>query len=120
MLWCYIPVFVITILSLNFLQYPILKQFTPEIRGSYHWDFELMFASIYAVWGWYLWQASKEPKKHSLLIDFSIWANIIHGLVMIVIGMLREGEFHHMLGDGLVLIVPAIAILYMKKRELND
>lgn len=119
-LWSYTPVFIITMLGLSFPQHSVFKQFSPEVRGEYRWDFELMFASIFLVWGWYLWQASKEPKKHVLFIDFSIWANIFHGVVMVLIGILRKGEFHHLLSDGLVLVLPAMVVLYLKKKELND
>jgi hypothetical protein len=114
-LWLNIPVFVITVLGPHF---SFLKKFTPEFRGStYQWDFELMFMVIFLVWGWYLWKASFEPKKHSLFIDFSIWANIAHGLTMILIGLLREGELIHLLKDSVVLLLPAILLFYSKRRE---
>jgi len=72
-----------------------------------------MFITIYAVWVFFLWRASKNPEKHLLFIDFTIWANIAHGLIMIFIAVLR-GEFYHLLLDGLILILPSILLIYLK------
>jgi hypothetical protein len=77
-----------------------------------------MFVAIYLVWAFFLWKASRNPEKHGLFIDFTIWANIAHGLVMILIGVL-SGEFHHLLFDGLTLILPSLLLIYLK-RPLNS
>lgn len=108
-LWYYVLIFILTAANLIHL----------DTRGEFRWDFEAMIASIYLIWGIYLWKASQEPKKHLLFINFTIWANILHGATMIILGYLREGEFYHLLIDGLVLLVPSAILYYIRLKETN-
>src|SRR5262245_47646836 len=92
--WYFVVVFVLTIISLktgrNFLQF--------TIRGyDYRWDYEAMFSAVYLVWGIFLWKAANAPSQHSSFIRFTIWANIFHAVVMTIVGLLRPGEFSHLL-----------------------
>lgn len=114
-LWLFTPLFLITILYLNNL-INLPGWLIPDIRGEYKWDFELMFAVIYFVWGIFLWKAAKYPVKHLLFIDFTIWANLIHGLTMILIGIINKDEFFHLLNDGGLLIILA-SLIYFKRRN---
>lgn len=111
-LWAFVPLYLYTLLVLHFPNVlPFGDLFSHQlVRGEYRWDFELMFVTIYAVWGYFLWLAASEPPKHELFIRFSIWANVAHGAIMIVIGLLRSGEALHLLLDGMVLIVPALLL----------
>lgn len=115
-LFLFTPIFFLTLLALGNPDNSLLQVLKPDIRGEYKWDFELMFATIYFIWAIFLWKASSNPQKHMLFIDFSIWTNVAHGVVMILIGILREGELVHLLLDSLVLILPAFLILIFRKK----
>ena len=111
--WYLSFVFLATILTLQ--NHSSLFQTTVR-GGEYRWDFEAMFTAIYFVWGIYCWKASKVPEKHILFIDFTIWANILHAIVMTLVGAFRPGEFYHLLTDSLVIFIPALVLLYTKSR----
>ena len=85
------------------------------IREPYRWDFELMFAAIYFIWGIFLWRAARQPISNLSFIDFTIWANVAHGAVMIAIAFLREGEFFHLLSDSILFISVAILLISIRK-----
>ena len=50
-----------------------------------------MLTAIDIVWAVMLWRASNDPARHLLFIDFSIWANAAHGLVMIIATPIQKG-----------------------------
>ena len=86
-------------------------------HGDYRWDYEAMYAVVNVVWGVFCWKASAQPEKHSLFVSFTIWANIFHPIVMTTVGIFRPGDFFHLLGDSLVLFLPAVMLLYLTKRH---
>ncbi len=95
--------------------------FQNTMRGSdYRWDYEAMFTAIYFVWGIFLWKAARNPEKHLSFIDFTIGANIVHAIVMTIVGFFREGEIYHLLTDSLVLLIPTLLLWYFKKSLSNN
>ncbi len=114
--WWYIVVFLLSVAPLLGVQLP--SALIPEFRGAeYAWDFELMFTLIFAVWGYYLWVASRVPEKHSSFINFTIVATFAHILGMLVVGFVKEGDLWHMLKDAVALSVPTVLVLYLKLRH---
>ena len=87
--------------------------------GEYRWDYEAMYAAINLVWGIFAWKASRQPQKNLLFTDFTIWANIVHPLVMTLVGVFRRGEFYHLLGDSLLLFIPALTLLYLRLKFIK-
>jgi len=83
------------------------------MRRPYRWDFETMIASIYIVWGYFLWKASQDPENHKSLIYFTIYANMMHGFVMIIQAMVRTKETARLLGDAMHLFLPAVLVLIL-------
>jgi hypothetical protein len=43
-----------------------------------------MLFVIYMTWAVFLIRASRDPWQHSLFFDFTVWANVAHGVLMIV------------------------------------
>ena len=82
---------------------------------EFHWDYEVMFAGLFFVWGIFLWMISYDPAKHASFIDFTIVANAMHIAVMIVIGLIDSNELRHLFTDGVFLFVPTLLILYFRK-----
>jgi hypothetical protein len=114
--WWYIVVFLLSVAPLLEVQLP--SAFIPEFRGAeYAWDFELMFTLIFAVWGYYLWVASRAPEQHSFFINFTIVATFAHILGMLLVGFVKEGDLWHMLKDAVALSVPTVLVLYLKLRH---
>jgi hypothetical protein len=85
-------------ITLILLNAPILApggRLAPLLRFQpYNAALESMMAAIHIVWAVMLWRASDDPAKHSLFIDFTIWANAGHGLVMRHSHTYAEGPRH--------------------------
>ena len=44
---------------------------------------ELMIEAIYLVWGIYMLKAARNPLAYISFLNFTLWANLVHGLLMI-------------------------------------
>ncbi len=64
---------------------PILR-FQP-----YNPHYESMLAGIHVVWAVMLWRAAANPARHTLFLDFTMWANGAHGLVMVIATPMQKG-----------------------------
>jgi hypothetical protein len=42
-----------------------------------------MLFAIYIVWGIFLIIAARAPSQHRLFLEFTLWANLAHGLLMV-------------------------------------
>jgi hypothetical protein len=82
-------------ITLILLNAPILApggRLAPLLRFQpYNAHYESMMAAIHIVWAVMLWRASDDPARHPLFIEFSIWANVAHGLVMLVATPMQKG-----------------------------
>ena len=82
-------------ITLILLNAPVLapgSPLAPLLRFQpYNAAYESMMAAIHIVWAVMLWRASSDPASHRLFIDFTMWANAAHGLVMIVVTPLQKG-----------------------------
>ena len=86
--------------------------------GEHGRAYELMITSIYTVWGAYLWAAARSPREHRLFLSFTVTANLVHFTVMLLGGILMEGEHLHLVGDVLVgwLSVSSLAVAVLALR----
>jgi hypothetical protein len=76
-----------SVLMLGFaIQSPLL-----DIGGTLHWTIwdrvsdhvgPMLFA-IYIVWSIYLIKAAADPVRYLPFLDFTMWANLAHGLIMV-------------------------------------
>ena len=110
-------------ITLILLKMPILApggSLTPLLRFQpYNANYESMMAAIHIVWAVMLWRASEDPARHVLLIDFTIWANIAHGLVMLVATPLQKGLIMTVI-EGLPLLVIATVLLWLRPRHADS
>jgi hypothetical protein len=75
-----------------------------------------MMAAIHLVWAVMLWRASDNPADHALFIDFTIWANAAHGLVMLIATPLHKGLVLMMV-EGLPLLGIAAVLFWLRPRR---
>jgi len=104
-------------ITLILLYVPILApggKLAPLLRFQpYNANYESMMAAIYIVWAVMLWRASGNPAKHPLFIDFTIWANAAHALVMLVATPIQKGLVM-MVIESLPLLVIAIVLWWLR------
>jgi hypothetical protein len=67
-----------------------------------------MLAAINIVWAIMLWRASDDPAQHLLFIDFTIWSNAAHGLVMVIATPLQKGPVMMVIESVPLLVVAAV------------
>lgn len=117
----YVAVFIAWI-SLILARAPALApggSLAPLLRFQpYNPAMESMIAAIHIVWGVMLWRASDDPRRHVLLIDFTIWANIAHGLVMLVATPLQKGPIMTLI-EGVPLFVVSAVLLLLRPRTAD-
>lgn len=81
--------------------------------------YESMLAAIYIVWAVMLWRTSNDPVRHLIFIDFTIWASVAHGLVMIIATPIVKGFFMTLV-EGVPLFVLALVLWYLRPRSPAD
>ncbi|HSF15058.1 MAG TPA: hypothetical protein VLK65_05860 [Vicinamibacteria bacterium] len=79
----------------------------------YNAHYESMMAVIHIVWAVMLWRASGDPATHALFIDFTIWANAAHGLVMLIATSTQKGLLMTLI-EGLPLLVIAAVLWWLR------
>ena len=106
-------------ITLILLEAPVLapgSQLAPLLRFQpYNPSYESMMAAIYIVWAVMLWRASYEPARHPLFIDFTIWANAAHGLVMLVATPMQKSA-PMMLIESIPLLAIAGVLWWLRPR----
>jgi len=104
-------------ITLILLNVPILapgSRLAPLLRFQpYNPHYESMMAAIYIAWAVMLWRASDKPAKHPLFIDFTIWASVAHGLVMLVATPMQKGLVMTFV-EGLPFLVIAAVLWWLR------
>lgn len=109
----------ITLILLNASILAPGSRFAPLLRFQpYNAHYESMMASIHIVWAVMLWRASADPARHLLFIDFTIWANVAHGLVMLIATPLQKGLAMTAI-EGLPLFAIAAVLLWLRPRHTD-
>lgn len=110
-------------ITLILLNAPILapgSTLAPLLRFQpYNAYYESMLTAIHLVWAVMLWRASANPEQHLLFIDFTIWANVAHGLVMLIVTPMQKGLVM-MAIEGLPLFVIAAVLWLLRPGRTED
>lgn len=107
-------------ITLILLNAPMLAPggpFAPLLRFQpYNANYESMMAGIHVVWAVMLWRAAGNPAHHRLFIDFTLWANAAHGLVMLIATPIQKG-FVMTVAEGLPLLGIAAVLWLLRPRQ---
>lgn len=112
--WSFTPVFILSLLPQR--DTALGKMFIRDAQ-LVGYQFELLFALIFLVWGIYLWRASKRPDRHYLFVDFTVWASIVHLLWMVFVAVMQPADMVHLLRDALFLAIPLGLVVYLRGRK---
>ena len=77
---------------------------------------ELMIEAIYLVWGIYMLKAARNPLAYISFLNFTLWANLVHGLLMVpqafmvgmVFKMFTDVAYCLVLAGGLWFLIPKV------------
>ena len=70
---------------------------------------ELMIEAVYVVWGIFMLMAARKPLSYLSFLHFTLWANLVHGLLMIPQAMM-VGMMYKMFTDIAYCLVLAIGL----------
>jgi hypothetical protein len=83
-----------------------------------HPAYERMIVAIYFSLGICLFVAARDPRRHVILIDFTILSSILHASVMTYDAFVQEHEMLHLVGDVPILFVLAGVLIWLHPRWL--
>ena len=77
-----------------------------------------MILSIYVTLGIFLLLAARDPARHLSLIWFTVWSSLAHATVMAIHSLTDPGQMGHLWGDVAALVLTAVALTVLVRREL--
>jgi hypothetical protein len=77
---------------------------------------ELMLEGVYLVWGVFFFRAARHPLQYLSFIDFTIWANLVHGLIMVPQSHVIPGFHYKLLTDVTYCLVLSGGLLVLRPR----
>ncbi len=77
---------------------------------------EMMLEAVYFVWGVFFFRAAKNPIRYISFINFTIWANLVHGVVMLVQAFMMPMFLYKIFTDIAYCIVLAIGLWLLKPK----
>ena len=109
-------------ITLILLNAPVLAPggtLAPILRFQpYNVYYESMLTAIHLAWAVMLWRASADPDRHLLFIDFTILANIAHGVVMLIVTPGQKGVVMTFV-EGVPLFVIAAVLWWLRPKQSN-
>ena len=107
-------------ITLILLNAPILAPggvLAPWLRFQpYNAHYESMLTVIHLTWAVMLWRASGAPERHVLFIDFTMWANGAHGVLMLIATPMQKGAVMTFV-EGVPLVVIAAVLWWLRPRQ---
>ena len=64
--------------------------------------------------------AARDPRRHAILIDFTILSSLLHGAVMTYDAFAQEHEMLHLVGDVPILFALAGVLTWLMMRLTRD
>lgn len=110
------------ILSVGFIiQTPLMNP-----GGSLHWliwdditdHVGPMLIVIYLVWGIFFFMAANDPVKYRTFLDFTMWANLAHGLIMIPLAFDESGLYYSKFLTDIPFILILAAGIYVLRPKI--
>ena len=98
--------------------------FQINLFGGWAWspsqpEYQLMIVGIYFVMGlMMIFQASRNPLEHVLFIRFVIYSSLVHGIIMFGQALIDTAERGHFLGDIPALIIAAVVLEVLLRKEI--
>ena len=75
---------------------------------------ELMLEGVYFVWGVFFFRAARHPERYLSFIDFTIWANIVHGLIMVPQSHVIPGFHYKLVTDVAYCLILSAGLLILR------
>ncbi|TDU26489.1 hypothetical protein DFR24_3515 [Panacagrimonas perspica] len=95
--------------------YPLMNWLWPD---GWAWEprqteYEQMIQGIYATMGIFLIIASRKPREHRSLIQFTIWSSVVHAGIMAAQATHDHHEHANLIGDVPALFAMAAVLWFL-------
>ena len=87
------------------------------VRHPYQWDYELMFAGFFLIWGVFVWKAAKNLENNFSFINFTAWGFFAVVLTNILAGLFRTRDFIHLAIDSIPWLTLGLLIIIFNKQR---
>jgi hypothetical protein len=77
---------------------------------------ELMLEGVYLTWAIFFFIAARNPLRYLSFIDFTIWANAVHGLIMLVQTFIMPHFLYKIFTDIAYCLVLAAGLMILRPR----
>jgi hypothetical protein len=81
---------------------------------------ELMLEGVYAVWAVFFFLSARNPVRYLSFLDFTIWANLAHGLIMLVQVMVMPEFRYKIFTDIAYCLVLSAGLLILRPRGATE
>jgi len=93
-----------------------------DVGGRWHWliwdsiddRVAQMLLAVYIVWSIFIIRAARDPVANKTFVDFTVWANVAHGLSMIPHALMAPEYRMKLLTDIPWVFLPAIALVVLR------
>ena len=82
-------------------------------------DYFMMIVGVYITLGIFLIRAASNPAANASLIWFTIWSSVVHALVMAWESTRNPMHQGHLIGDVPALLIAALVLAVLMKREVK-
>ena len=116
-LWYFTPLFLLIISDIGsrlFQEGTFLGE--AIVRHPYQWDYELMFAGFFLIWGIFVWKAAKNPKDNLSFIKFTAWGFFAIVITNILVGVFKTQDLVHLVNDSIPWFLLGFLIFIMSKK----
>ena len=108
-----------TLFVLTAIDAPVMQE--GEALRLLRWDVlskhvELMIEGIYLVWAIFMLLAARKPLAYLSFLDFTLWANLVHGLIMVPQAMMINGFMYKMFTDVAYCLVLAAGLWLLRPK----
>ncbi len=79
-----------------------------------------MLIVIYLVWGVFLLLASRDPVRYASFLDFTLWANLAHGVLMIPMALFGEMYQSKFLTDIPFILFLSLGLYVWRPRSVGS
>lgn len=79
-------------------------------------EFEQMIVGVYAILGFFLLRAARDPLDHLSLLWFTVWSSVAHGGIMLVQAVVDPAERGHLVGDVPALLLVGVVLAVLIRR----
>ena len=93
-----------------------------DVGGRWHWliwdsiddRVAQMLLAVYIVWSIFIIRAARDPAANKTFLDFTVWANVAHGLSMIPHALMAPEYRMKLVTDIPWVFLPAIALVMLR------